>query len=105
MPDLEALLNEHLSPVHAPRELWERVHLPRERRVECIPRRIGWGVWTCAAAVLVIGSAVGMHAQIGNPAVSQPVQAVRLQAWLKSNVGLDIHGACRLCHEGDSGVY
>jgi hypothetical protein len=30
--------------------------------------------------------------------VKQPVQAARLQAWLKSSTGLDIHGACRLCH-------
>ncbi len=101
MPEIEALLNEHLSEVHAPPELWDRVHTPRERRPERFPWRIAWA----AAAVLVIGSAVGLHAQLGNPAVRQPVQAVRLQAWLKSSVGLDIHGACRLCHEGDAGVY
>jgi len=77
------------------------VHIPRERRAE----RFSWGIGWAAAAVLVIGSAVGMHAELRNPAVRQPAQAVRLQAWVKASTGLDIHGACRLCHEGDAGVY
>jgi hypothetical protein len=91
MPDLEALLGEHLSSVHAPRELWERVHTPREPRAEHVSRQLAWVA--AAAAVLIMGSAIGLHAQMKNPTVKQPVQA-----WVKSSTGLDIHGACRLCH-------
>jgi hypothetical protein len=90
MPDLEALLSEHLNPVRAPRDLWERVHTPREPRREHFPRPMAWAA---AAAVLVIGSALGLHSEMKNPGAKQPVQA-----WVKSSTGLDIHGACGLCH-------
>jgi len=97
MPDLTALLNEHLSPVHAPRELWERVHLPRERRAE---RASGQLAWAATVMVLVMGSVIGIHAQLKAPSARHP-----FQAWVKASTGLDIHGACRLCHEGGAGVY
>jgi hypothetical protein len=91
MPDLEALLGEHLGPVRAPQELWERVHMPREPRRERVAVRMAWA--GAAVAVLVMGSAMGLHTQMRNPAVRQPVQA-----WVKASTGLDLHGACGLCH-------
>ena len=102
MPDLEVLLGEYLSPVRAPRELWDRVHTPREPHPARVLPRLALAA---SAVVLVMGSAVGLHAQMKRPSAMQPAQAPRLQAWLKSSTGLDIHGACRLCHEDDAGVY
>lgn len=89
MPELEALLNQHLGPVPAPRELWERVHRPREPRGRGA-RRVAWAA---ASAVLVLASLLSVHAQLESPRMRQPVQA-----WMKSSTGLDLRGACSLCH-------
>jgi hypothetical protein len=48
--------------------------------------------WAAAVGVMVMGSVIG-HGQMKSPAARQPVQA-----WVKSSTGLDLHGACALCH-------
>ena len=88
MPELQVSLRESLAPVAAPYELWVRLHTPREPR-----RAVNALAWGAASAVLVMASVVGLHAQLKNPAVKQP-----LQTWAKTSAGLDLHGACGLCH-------
>jgi hypothetical protein len=93
MPDLEIVLREHLSPVRAPRELWERVQTPRQPRRVRVPERLIWA----AAAVLLIGSALGWHAQ-SESRIARPTPSAPFQAGIKWSAGLDLHGACHLCH-------
>jgi len=89
MTELEAVLNQHLSSTPAPRELWERLHAPQGP----IERGVRPLAWVAASAVLVLASVLSVHAQLANPRMRQPVQA-----WVKSSSGLDLHGACTLCH-------
>lgn len=89
MSELEVLLNHHLSSAQAPSELWERVHAPQEPRGRGA-RRVAWAA---ASAVLVLASLLSVHAQLESPRMRQPVQA-----WMKSSTGLDLRGACSLCH-------
>jgi hypothetical protein len=61
------------------------------------------GMWfACASAAgLLLASAVGLHTYISNAAPlagQRAAQAVRLESWVQASTGLNVHGACRLCH-------
>ena len=104
MPDLEAILTRHLHPVNAPEDLWERLNYPREPRRAKSRRGAARLAWGAAAVVLLASSAVGLHVYVQSPVASGRLQAnetVRFRAWVKSATGVDIHAACRLCHDGE----
>ena len=66
------------------------------------PRRSS-GMWfACASAAgLLLASAVGLHTYISNAAPlagQRAAKAVRFEAWVQASTGLNVHGACRLCH-------
>ncbi len=61
------------------------------------------GMWfACASAAgLLLASAVGLHAYITNPAPlfeRRAAKAIRFESWVRASTGLNVHGACRLCH-------
>ena len=61
------------------------------------------GMWfACASAAgLLLASAVGLHTYISNAAPlagQRAAKAVRFEAWVQASTGLNVHGACRLCH-------
>ena len=61
------------------------------------------GMWfACASAAgLLLASAVGLHTYISNAAPlagQRAAKAVRFETWVQASTGLNVHGACRLCH-------
>jgi hypothetical protein len=61
------------------------------------------GMWfACASAAgLLLASAVGLHTYITNAAPlagQRAAKAVRFESWVQASTGLNVHGACRLCH-------
>jgi len=58
--------------------------------------------FACASAAgLLLASAVGLHTYISNAAPlagQRAAKAVRFEAWVQASTGLNVHGACRLCH-------
>jgi hypothetical protein len=58
--------------------------------------------FACASAAgLLLASAVGLHTYISNAAPlagQRAAKAVRFESWVQANTGLNVHGACRLCH-------
>jgi hypothetical protein len=58
--------------------------------------------FACASAAgLLLASAVGLHAYISNAAPlagQRAANAVRFESWVQASTGLNVHGACRLCH-------
>jgi len=61
------------------------------------------GIWfACAtAAGLLLASTVGLHAYISNAAPlagQRAAKAVRFETWVQASTGLNVHGACKLCH-------
>jgi hypothetical protein len=58
--------------------------------------------FACASAAgLLLASAVGLHAYISNAAPlsgRRAAKAVRFENWVQASTGLNVHGACRLCH-------
>ena len=61
------------------------------------------GMWfACASAAgLLLASAVGLHTYISNAAPlagQRTAKAVRFEAWIQASTGLNVHGACRMCH-------
>jgi hypothetical protein len=58
--------------------------------------------FACASAAgLLLASAVGLHTYISNAAPlagQRAAKAVRLESWVQASTGLNVHGACRLCH-------
>ena len=104
MPDLEAILTQHLHPVNAPEELWKRLNCPQEPQGDKSRRRVARLAWSAVVIVLVASSAAGLHAYVQSPVENGRLRAnetVRFRAWVKSATGLDIHAACRLCHDGE----
>jgi hypothetical protein len=102
---LEPLLTHELHRVPAPAELWERVRLPANPRI-IQPLRRTVSVWfACAwAAVLLLASAVGLHAYLKSEipqGAARSSDSARFQAWVRASTGLDLHTACHLCHAGD----
>jgi hypothetical protein len=92
---LEPVLTRELRRVAAPplgESLW----------AEPAPRRASNLWFACASAVgLLLASAVGLHTYISNaaPLTGQRVaKAVRFETWVQASTGLNVHGACRLCH-------
>ena len=96
---LEPLLTRELRRVAAPTTGYSA-----ERRISVpsIARRPS-GMWfACASAAgLLLASAVGLHAYISNAAPlagQRAAKAVRFETWVRASTGLNVHGACRLCH-------
>jgi hypothetical protein len=96
---LEPLLTRELRRVAAP-----PMGCVEERRasVPSTARRPS-GMWfACASAAgLLLASAVGLHAYISNGAPlagQRAAKAVRFETWVQASTGLNVHGACRLCH-------
>jgi hypothetical protein len=92
---LEPVLTRELRRVAAPplgESLW----------AEPAPRRASSMWFACASAAgLLLASAVGLHTYISNaaPLTGQRVaKAVRFETWVQASTGLNVHGACRLCH-------
>jgi hypothetical protein len=58
--------------------------------------------FACASAAgLLLASAVGMHTYISSAAPlagQRAAKAVRFETWVQASTGLNVHGACRLCH-------
>jgi hypothetical protein len=58
--------------------------------------------FACASAAgLLLASAVGLHTYISNAtplAGQRAAKAVRFETWVQASTGLNVHGACRLCH-------
>ena len=96
---LEPLLTRELRRVAAPQVAYDellRVSTPSA------PRRPS-GLWfACASAAgLLLASAVGLHTYISNAAPlagQRAAKAVRFETWVQASTGLNVHGACRLCH-------
>ena len=99
---LEPLLTRELRRVAAPQVGYDellRVSAPSA------PRRPS-GMWfACASAAgLLLASAVGLHTYISNAAPlagQRAAKAVRFESWVQASTGLNVHGACRLCHAED----
>jgi hypothetical protein len=109
---MEAILKQHLRPVSAPAELGERVLVPsgvRPGRGPHKPKKHNSMrlAWASAGLILVASSAFGLHSYLGSALANKPrhigqaADAVRLREWVRSSTGLDIHGACRVCHDGE----
>ncbi len=98
---LEPLLTRELRRVAAPPMGCEEL-LTGPVPPETTPRRPS-GMWfACASAAgLLLASAVGLHAYISNAAPlagQRAAKAVRFESWVQASTGLNVHGACRLCH-------
>jgi hypothetical protein len=93
---LEPLLTRELRRVAAPPAAGSPLYAgPAPRRPS--------GMWfACASAAgLLLASAVGLHAYISNApplAGQRAAKAVRFETWIQASTGLNVHGACRLCH-------
>ena len=85
------------------REL-RRVAAPPMGEPLCVaaPRRSSSMWFACASAAgLLLASAVGLHTYISNAAPlagQRAAKAVRFETWVQASTGLNVHGACRLCH-------
>ena len=95
---LEPLLTRELRRVAAPPLLAG----PAPSEAARAPRRPS-GMWfACASAAgLLLASAVGLHTYISNAAPlagQRAAKAVRFETWVQASTGLNVHGACRLCH-------
>jgi len=94
-PWLEPLLTRELRRVAAP-------PMGEALLAEPVPRHPSSMWFACASAAgLLLASAVGLHTYISNaaPLTGQRVaKAVRFETWIQASTGLNVHGACRLCH-------
>ena len=103
-PWLEPLLTRELRRVAAPPIGCTEMDCAEERVASALSTaRRPSGMWfACASAAgLLLASAVGLHAYISNaaPLTRQRVaKAVRFESWVQASTGLNVHGACRLCH-------
>jgi hypothetical protein len=86
---LEPVLAEHLRPVTAPGELWNRMQR-REKPQRSL--RSAWRIGLVAvAALLVAGTSSVLRVHGANPGLSlQSGSAPEIQAWVKENTGLDV---------------
>ena len=92
---LEPLLTRELRRVAAP-------PAGEPLRTAPAPRRSSSMWFACASAAgLLLASAVGLHTYISNAAPlagQRAAKAVRFETWVQASTGLNVHGACRLCH-------
>ena len=94
---------------------WLEPLLTRELRRVAAPPVIGGSLWAgpaprrsssmwfaCASAAgLLLASAVGLHTYISSAAPlagQRAAKAVRFETWVQASTGLNVQGACRLCH-------
>jgi len=83
---VDTMLEQELARVTAPAGLWDRVQLPRvERRASHASRRLTWAL---AAAGLVL-AVTGIRTS-RPPMDFRSGSASEIQAWVKSNSGLDL---------------
>src|SRR5579872_2466414 len=85
------VLGEHLRPVAAPAELWDRVQQPRRSRA--------FPLWKLAlASVVVIATAWALHPR---SASMESESAGQIREWVKARTGLDVplvpSSAVRMC--------
>ena len=95
---LEPLLTRELRRVAAP-----PMGCAEERASALSAARRPSSMWfACASAAgLLLASAVGLHTYISNaaPLAGQgAAKAIRFESWVQASTGLNVHGACRLCH-------
>jgi hypothetical protein len=61
--------------------------------------------FACASAAgLLLASAAGLHTYIVNGAPlagERAARVVRFESWVQASTGLNVHGACNLCHAGE----
>jgi hypothetical protein len=92
---LEPLLSRELRRVPAP-------PAAAPLRAEPAARHPSSMWFACASAAgLLLASAVGLHTYISNAAPlagQRAAKAVRFETWVQASTGLNVHGACRLCH-------
>jgi hypothetical protein len=103
---LDAALTEHLRPVEAPGELWERVYAKRYSS-QYEPARTARGpvrwkpVMASALAIVTAAALWGVHdrgtlggafrsAELNSSAELHSNDALSMRAWVKSRAGLDI---------------
>jgi hypothetical protein len=109
---LEPVLSEHLRPVAAPRELWNRVQ-PQVKPAR--PRNAAWRLGLIAVATLLVaGTSAILKVRAANPMglSLQSASAPEIQAWVKENAGLDVPLPARMpepvrlsgAHVGPNGV-
>ena len=96
---LEPLLTRELRRVAAPQVGYDEL---LQVSAPSSPSRPS-GMWfACASAAgLLLASAVGLHTYISNAAPlagQRAAKAVRFESWVQASTGLNVHGACRLCH-------
>lgn len=95
---LEPLLTRELRRVAAP----PLPPSPAPTETFRAPRRPSSVWFACASAAgLLLASAVGLHTYISNAAPlagQRAAKAVRFEAWVQASTGLNVQGACRLCH-------
>ena len=106
---LEPLLTRELRRVAAPlvgreERLGGNERLPAAAALGSAgaPRRPSSMWFACASAAgLLLASAVGLHTYISNAAPlagQRAAKAARFETWVQASTGLNVHGACRLCH-------
>ena len=96
---MERILEQELTRVTAPRELWDRVNAPyRAARV----KESGSGRWSWAlgAAMLVVavlagirlmrGNAAPVVAQAAGPSGIQSSEGAEVRAWVRARAGLEV---------------
>jgi hypothetical protein len=101
---VEALLERHLGPVSAPRELWTRIQSPSRRASRhTVVRKLAWAV----AAVVVFAGTVSSFREpkafAGNEAAAlqalargtedlefRSAKATEIRAWVRTRTGIEI---------------
>jgi hypothetical protein len=98
---IEELLERHLAPVPAPRELWTRVQAPVATASRPVFRKLAWSV---AALLMFAGVVSSFRTQIKNndsaalQALARPAgdlefrseKAAEIRAWIRTNAGIDV---------------
>ena len=103
---VEALLERHLAPVTAPRELWERVRYPSQPRPsheQQVPRKLAWALAALLAFAAAVSSLRTPQSIAANEAAAfqalaretgdlefQSGKAAEIRAWVHSRTGIDV---------------
>jgi hypothetical protein len=104
---VEGLLERHLGPVHAPRELWTRIQNPSRNvsvtRRQTVGRKLAWAL---AAVVVFAGTVSSFREQksfAGNEAAAlqgliqgaddlefKSAKATEIRAWVRTRTGIEL---------------
>ena len=82
---IEDVLRQHLGPVSAPPELWDRVQRGSPR-----PSPSRFHVWATAAAMLAVTVTGWALWKASSPMEIHSASANEVRAWVLSNAGLDV---------------